>query len=117
MIGTEGLHQHAAALSPAAGAARHLRHQVKRPFGGAEVGQVQGRVGIDHADQRHVGKVEPLGDHLRAQQDVHLARAKRGQRLLVAAAACIVSVSIRRQGTSGNRAWTSASSRCVPSPL
>ena len=87
MIGAEGLHQHPAPFRPAARAAGHLRDQLKRPFGGAEVGQVQGRVGVDHADQRDVGKIEPLGDHLRAQQDAHLARAKRRQRPLVAAVA------------------------------
>src|SRR5690242_21861091 len=30
-------------------------------------------VGVDDADHRHPGEIEPLGDHLRAQQDVHLA--------------------------------------------
>ena len=117
MIGAEGLHQHPAALRPAAGPARHLRDQLERPFGGAEIGQVQGRVGIDHPDQRDVGKIQPLGDHLRAQQDADLARAKRRQRPLVAAVG-LHRVGVHPQAsTLGNRARTSASSRCVPRPL
>ena len=85
MIGAERLHEHAPAVLAAPGAAGHLRHQLKRALGGAEVGQVQGRVGIDHAHQRDTRKIEPLGDHLRAQQDIDLAVAKRRQGLLVAA--------------------------------
>ena len=73
VVGAEGLHQHPAALVAATGPAGHLGHEVKGPLRRAEVGQVQGRVGLDHADQRHVGKIEPLGDHLRAQQDAGLA--------------------------------------------
>ena len=46
-------------------------------------GQVEAGVGIHHADQRHVGEVEPLGDHLRAEQEVDLARLDRGEDPLV----------------------------------
>ena len=117
VVGVEGLHQHAAALRPATGPARDLHQQLKRPLGGAKVGQVQGRVGVDHADQRDVGKIEPLGDHLRAQQDADLALAKSGQRPLVAPGR-LHGVGVHPQAAmSGKRARTSASSRCVPRPL
>ncbi len=87
MIRVEGLHQHPAALVAPARAAGHLRDQVEGPLGGTEVGQVQRGVGIDHADQGHIGEVQSLGDHLRAQQDLHLAAAEGVQGLLVAAGA------------------------------
>ena len=51
--------------------------KLKRPLRGAEVGDVQADVGVDHADQRHVREVEPLGDHLRAEQDVDQAACGR----------------------------------------
>ena len=38
-------------------------------------------VGIDQADQRHVGKIETLADHLRAHEHVDLAGAKVAQHL------------------------------------
>src|SRR5690242_6746236 len=41
------------------------------PFG-TKIGQVQRRVRVDHADDGDVGEVQPLGDHLRAEQDVDL---------------------------------------------
>ena len=85
MIGAERLDQHPPALVAAARAAGNLRHQLKRAFRRPEIREVQRRVGIDHADQRDVGKIQTLGDHLRAQQDLDLARAKSSQRLLVAA--------------------------------
>ena len=83
MFGAERLHQHPPALVAPARPPGHLRHEVKGPFRRAEVGQVQGRVGLDHAHQRHVGKIEPLGDHLRAQQDACLARTEFRQGLFV----------------------------------
>ena len=85
VIGIEGLHQHSPALFAAAGSPGHLHQQLERPLGGTEVGQVQGRVGVDHAHQCDVGKIEPLGDHLRAHQDLHFTVAEGGQCPLVAA--------------------------------
>ncbi len=40
---------------------------------GAEVGKGQRRVAADHADQRDVGIVQPLGDHLRAEHHLDFA--------------------------------------------
>ena len=85
VVGAVGLHQHPAGPVAPPGPAGHLRHELEGPLGGAEVGHVQRRVGVDHADQRDVGEVEPLGDHLRAEQDPHLARPEGREHLLVAA--------------------------------
>ena len=79
------LHHHAAAERPAAAASCHLRDELTGSLRGAKVGEVQGRVGVDHADEHHGRKVEPLRDHLRADQDVDLAIAERIEGSLVAA--------------------------------
>jgi hypothetical protein len=60
---------------------------LKRPLGGAEVRQVQADVGVDHPHQRHVREVKPLGDHLRAQQDLHFPLAEGIQQTGMAAGA------------------------------
>ena len=86
MVGRARLHDHAAAERPAATAARHLGDELAGPLRGAEVGQVQRRVGVDHAHEHHVREVEPLRDHLRAHEDVDLPVAKGIERPLVAAA-------------------------------
>ena len=78
---------------------------------------MQADVGVDHADERHVGEVQPLGDHLRAEQDVDLAR--RGRRRAPAAwlpGLRIVSLSMRRTTWPGNFSSISACSFSVPSP-
>ena len=117
MVRTEGLHVNAAALFAAAGAPRDLRDQLKRAFRGPEIGQVQCRIGVDHADQRDVGEVQPFSDHLSAQQHLDFAATKSRERFLVAAGfAHRVGVHPQASGAR-NRSRTSASSRCVPSPL
>src|SRR6266850_862461 len=63
--------QHAAPTrAPATRATEHLRQKLERPLGRCVVGEVEHRVGVHHADERHAGEVEPLRDHLRA--DDHL---------------------------------------------
>ena len=73
MIRRAGLHQHFAGLLAAAGPSRHLHQELEGALGGAEVGQVQGHVGVEHADERDVRKIEALGDHLRAEEHVGLS--------------------------------------------
>src|SRR5262244_1638371 len=73
MIGRTGLHEDPAAARAAPRAARHLRHQLKRALASSKVGKMQPRVGIHYAYDRNIGEVEPLGDHLSAEQHVHLA--------------------------------------------
>src|SRR5260370_94174 len=48
----------------------------KGALGGAEVGKPESDVGRDDADQRHVGYVVSLGDHLGAHQNVIMAFAE-----------------------------------------
>ena len=85
MVGRACLHHDATAKRPATAAARHLRDKLAGAFGGAEVGQMERRIGVDDADEHHARKVEALGDHLRADKDVDLAGTKGVERLLVAA--------------------------------
>ena len=65
----------------AAGAPGHLREQLKRPLGGAEVRQPEPDIGRDDADERDVREIVALGDHLRADEHVELAAAKAVQQI------------------------------------
>ena len=67
------LDDHLAALRPAPRAARDLAQELEAPLGRAEVRQVDPDVRVDDADERHVREVEPLRDHLRAEENVDLA--------------------------------------------
>ena len=55
---------------PAARAARDLAHELEGPLGGAQIRSLQAKVGVDHPDQRQQGKIVPLGNQLRADDDV-----------------------------------------------
>ena len=74
MIRKVGLHQHLTSQFAAAGSAGNLFEQRKEMFGGAKFRTVERIVGAEDADQRHPGKVMPLGEHLRADEDIDLAR-------------------------------------------
>ena len=88
VIRIERLDDRFARLLAAAGAAGHLRQQLERPLGRAEIGQAEADVGRDDADERDARKIVPLGDHLRADEHVDLAvaeaRQERVQRALAA---------------------------------
>ena len=119
MLGAKRLHEHLAPARPTTGATGNLRQQLKRALAGPEVSPVQADVSIDHADHRHIGEIESLGDHLRAQENVdpaavakgvqHPAMAVPGQR--------IVSLSISRTTRPGNLVSISPCSFSVPIPL
>ena len=64
-------------------AARHLREQLKRFFGGAKIGAAQREIGGDDANQRDALKVVALRDHLRADEDVCFARRECAEDFLV----------------------------------
>ena len=85
VLGRERLHDDTSTTVTASRAAGHLSDQLKRALGGSEIGEVQGTVGVDHANQQHVGKVEPFRDHLCAQEDVDLSAAECREHFLVAA--------------------------------
>ncbi len=74
MIGTVRLHDHTAAAITTSGASGDLRDQLKGAFGCAKVGEVQRGIGVDHADQCDVGKIQTFGNHLGPQQDLALRR-------------------------------------------
>ena len=79
----EGLdHGAAGFLSPAA-APDHLRDQGERAFSRAIVPGIEALIGRDHADQRDVFKIEPLGDHLRADHDGDVFLAETVEQLFV----------------------------------
>ena len=59
-----------------------LCEQLERPLRGAEVGQMELRIAIDDADHRHHRQVEPLRDHLRADEHVEISRASRRRKML-----------------------------------
>ena len=71
VVGLVGLQQRGA-LAPfeAARAACDLAHQLKGAFGGAQVGALQAKVGVDHADEGEQGEVVALGHDLGADDDV-----------------------------------------------
>ena len=70
-----GLDDHVATFGAAARTPRDLTQELKRPLRSAEVGQIDADVRVDDTDQRDVRKIEPLGDHLRAEEHVHLPAA------------------------------------------
>ena len=58
-----------------------LRQQLERPLRCAEVGEAEADVGRDDADERHPREVVALGDHLRADEHVDLARGEPREQL------------------------------------
>jgi len=60
----------------ATGAACDLGEELEGAFAGAEVGGVEGEVGIEDADEGDVGEVEALGDHLGAEEDIDFLGAE-----------------------------------------
>src|SRR5450755_2288464 len=72
----ERLHKHLALDVAATGATGDLREQLEGAFARAKIRLVQREVGVNDADERDVRKVQPLRDHLRADEDVNFARAK-----------------------------------------
>jgi hypothetical protein len=60
-------------LAGAPGPAGHLAEQLKGALGGARIAVGEPEIGIDHADQRHQREIVPLGDELRADDDIGLA--------------------------------------------
>ena len=72
----ERLHDYFALHVATAGPARDLGKQLKGPLAGAKIRLVQAEVGVNNPDQCHVRKMETLGDHLRAHEDIDFAGAK-----------------------------------------
>ena len=83
ILGQVGLDDDLAGAIAATCAARHLFQQVVGALPCAEVRQLEGEVGIDHAHERDLGKVEALGDHLGAQQHGAIGRIELLEQLFV----------------------------------
>ena len=83
ILGQVGLDDHLAGTIAATGTARHLFQQVVGALPCAEVRQLEGEVGIDHAHERDLGKVETLCDHLGAQQNGAIGRIELLEQLFV----------------------------------
>ena len=86
VVGVKRLDEDATSLLAAAGSAGYLGDEVEGSFGGAEVGEMEGRVGVDDAYEGDVGEVEPLGDHLGAEEDLDVAVFEERQGAFVGAA-------------------------------
>ena len=72
----EALHDDDALEVATARAAGDLSEQLEGTLGGAEVRQLQRKIGVDDAHQRDAREVESLGDHLRAEEHVVLTGAE-----------------------------------------
>jgi hypothetical protein len=68
VIGIDGLDQHDPRHVAASGAAGDLGEKLKGALGRAEIRHAEADIGRDHAHQRDIGNIVPLGDHLRAHQ-------------------------------------------------
>src|SRR5204862_1551050 len=73
------LHEDFTRRFAAASASGDLREKLEGAFACSEIGQMQGEIGVDDSDECHVRKMQTLGDHLRADEDVDLASAKISQ--------------------------------------
>ena len=73
MLGLVRLQEADAAAFLAAGAADHLMQQLERALGGARIAVGEPEIGIDDADEVELREMVPLGDELRADDDVEAA--------------------------------------------
>src|SRR5882757_329602 len=70
------LHENLTRCLAAASAPGHLCEKLESAFAGAEIGQMQGEIGVDDSDQRHVGEMQAFRDHLCADEYVDLPGSK-----------------------------------------
>ena len=78
-----GLDDRFARIEPPPGAPHHLRDERKRALAGAVVLRIQALIRVQHAHQCDVLKIQPLGHHLGAEQDIRLALGELGKQLFV----------------------------------
>ena len=83
MLGRIGLNDGLAPASAAAAPA-DLRDQREASFRGAKVRNVEAEVGGNDRGQRHRRVIKPLGDHLRADQNVALGLERREDSRVIA---------------------------------
>lgn len=95
VLGPVGLDDDATGFVGTTRTAAHLLEQLERALGCAKVGKLERGVGIDDANERDIGKVETLRDHLGAKKNAAFARGKLPKKALVAPFALVVSASMR----------------------
>ena len=83
VLGVEGLDDDPPATRAPAGPTSHLGQHLEDSLSGAIVGEVDADVGAHYAHEGDLGKVEALGDHLGADQDVDLAGLELAKDLFV----------------------------------
>ena len=59
-----------------ASASGHLCEKLESAFAGAEIGKMQGEIGVDDTDKRYVREMQTFRDHLCADENIDLAGAK-----------------------------------------
>ncbi len=68
----ESLHHDLAGAVAPPGPARHLHDQLEGALVGTEIRHVHRQVRVDETDERDVGKIQPLADHLGADEHIDL---------------------------------------------
>src|SRR4029077_3441673 len=84
--GTErrvSLHENFAVCLAATGASGHLCEKLESAFTGAEIGKMQGEIGVADTDKRYVREMQTFRDHLCADENIDLAGAKIPQRFTI----------------------------------
>ena len=74
VLGQIGLDDDLAGTITATSTASYLLEQVVGTLPRAKIGQLEGKVCIDHAHERDFGKIEALGNHLSTQQHRAIGR-------------------------------------------
>ena len=67
------LHNHCSGVSRAPHSSHHLSKQLEDALVGGVIGQGQASIGLDHPNGAQLRQVEPLGYHLRANDDIGCA--------------------------------------------
>jgi len=71
LAGQKGLNQNPPSFFASSGPSGRLTNQLERPLIRPKIRQRKRRVRTDNPHQRYVGKVQPLGQHLRARQNIN----------------------------------------------
>src|SRR5207245_9390320 len=62
------LHENLTRCLAATSASGHLCEKLESAFAGAEIGQMQGQIGVDDPDKRYVREMQTFSDHLCADE-------------------------------------------------